>query len=739
MSEGFQRAGLRNPGDSTPSEDRMSTEEALFDEEYYRNRHPDVAKAIVDGRLASGWVHYQRSGRGEGREVRLRADGPEALEDRVDAKKALFDEEYYRNRHPDVAKAIADGRLASGWVHYQRSGRREGRDVRLRVDGPEAVRLVIWDLDETYWKGTVTEGGIQEYIQQNHDIVIELARRGIVSSICSKNDEASILKILAERGILGYFIFPSISWEPKGARLAELIESVQLRPATVMFIDDNPNNRAEAAARVPDLQVEGEAFISKMLFDPRFRGKDDEELSRLAQYKLLETRKRDEKQASGNNEDFLRQCDIRICIEYDIDANIDRAVELITRTNQLNFTKRPLPGNDEEARNLLKAELRFFARQAGLVKVVDKYGDYGFVGFFVTDALREHHVPGAAHRTLRHFCFSCRTLGMFVEQWVYEYLDRPHLNVVGDVLTDLSVPRSIDWIRLVSSISDEATVCEKVAPEIRVYGGCEANVIGVYLKAYSEKFDVLGNFRAGALFVRINSAPLALSMFDRNPQEFHKEAEALGLPLDLTSRDFLSGARTGAAFIFNCGRDAGAGYWYRHKKNGWQIMLEVMASPDIDLHATSEEELRSRLEAQRRFTSEYLHQIYSTAKHIRTCYERVSDLSDAHRLANMRELIERIPGGSKLVILLDHDVTRASDGTLISATFVSRYNALMSSVAKEYPYVATVSFSDAIENDSQIQIGGNHYDRLVYLNMTRCILDAIRRVSTKAQTAALRQ
>jgi predicted enzyme involved in methoxymalonyl-ACP biosynthesis len=49
---------------------------------------------------------------------------------------------------------------------------------------PEAIRLVVWDLDETFWRGTVTEGGITEYIQAHHDIVIELARRGIMSSIC---------------------------------------------------------------------------------------------------------------------------------------------------------------------------------------------------------------------------------------------------------------------------------------------------------------------------------------------------------------------------------------------------------------------------------------------------------------------------------------------------------------------------------------------------------------------------
>src|SRR5579862_7482739 len=195
--------------------------------------------------------------------------------------------------------------------------------------GPrEPVRLVIWDLDETFWKGTLTEGGISEYVQAHHDTVIELARRGIMSSICSRNNPDEVLPILREKSILDYFIFPSISWESKGARLAALVEAVQLRPTTVMFVDDNPSNLAEAVDRVPGIQVEGADFIGRMLNDPRFRGKDDSGLKRLAQYKLLEARKRDERRHSGDNSEFLRACDIRVYIEHDVFSHLDRAVEL---------------------------------------------------------------------------------------------------------------------------------------------------------------------------------------------------------------------------------------------------------------------------------------------------------------------------------------------------------------------------------------------------------------------------
>ncbi|HEY5299128.1 MAG TPA: hypothetical protein VIJ55_00490, partial [Acetobacteraceae bacterium] len=64
---------------------------------------------------------------------------------------------------------------------------------------PEPVRLVVWDLDNTFWDGTLSEGGIA-YRADRAAIVRELAGRGIISSICSKNDFAAVRAILLEDG-----------------------------------------------------------------------------------------------------------------------------------------------------------------------------------------------------------------------------------------------------------------------------------------------------------------------------------------------------------------------------------------------------------------------------------------------------------------------------------------------------------------------------------------------------------
>lgn len=334
----------------------------------------------------------------------------------------------------------------------------------------EAVRLVVWDLDETFWRGTLTEGGITSYVQEHHDIVIALAQRGIVSSICSKNDLGDVQAILAQSGLWDYFVFPSIDWSAKGPRLAGLIEQVQLRPETVLFVDDNPSNRGEAAALVPGLQVADEHLVAGLLDDPRFKGKDDASLSRLAQYKVLEKRSAEKVSHATDVHGFLRNSNIRVEIDYDVDPYLDRIVELINRTNQLNFTKKRLPDDPARAKTDLLAEItRHFTCRAGVVKVVDNFGDYGVVGFWLIDGV------GYGHPQLRHFVFSCRTLGLGVEQWVYEKLDRPYLNVVGDVVSTLDfVP---DWINRNGSGVEETKARALASTDVILRGGCELEVL----------------------------------------------------------------------------------------------------------------------------------------------------------------------------------------------------------------------------------------------------------------------
>jgi FkbH-like protein len=440
----------------------------------------------------------------------------------------------------------------------------------------EAVRMVIWDLDETFWKGTLTEGKIK-FVAEHRDTVVELARRGIVSSICSKNDLTGVRDVLGEHGAWDYFVFPSVDWSPKGQRIANLIEAVQLRAETVLLIDDNPMNLAEAKHYVPRLQVAEPNLIPSLLADPRFVGKDDRGLTRLAQYKLLEARKTDEMASASDNAAFLRSSDIRVSIDYDVEANLDRAIELINRTNQLNFRKnKRLPEDIELARAELRAMLERYDANAGLVRVQDRYGDYGYVGFFL---LTGHRVEGV----LQYFCFSCRILNMGVETWVYRWLGRPHLFGVADVCNDVRTDETPveQWIRL----ADPGAIAGPLAKPMQqlvMRGGCDLAALSHYL-ANSAETAVLELLSVREeRQVRIDhSALLKLALSDLDA-ETERALTAIGYdPVDWTSA--LSHREANATWFLSFWTDSFC-VLYRHKTLGFSVPFFL----PIDPHAVSD-------------------------------------------------------------------------------------------------------------------------------------------------------
>ena len=108
------------------------------------------------------------------------------------------------------------------------------------------VKLMIWDLDETLWKGTLSEENV-ELNRPFIDFINDTLDAGIVHSICSKNDYHKTKDKMQELGIWDLFVFPSIDWTPKGQRVKSIIDQMKLRPENVLFIDDNVQNLQEAA------------------------------------------------------------------------------------------------------------------------------------------------------------------------------------------------------------------------------------------------------------------------------------------------------------------------------------------------------------------------------------------------------------------------------------------------------------------------------------------------------------
>ncbi len=323
------------------------------------------------------------------------------------------------------------------------------------------VKMVIWDLDDTFWKGTLSESGI-EFNHGNAAIVRTLAARGIISSIVSKNDFDAVREILEREGVWEYFIFPSIAFEPKGNRVSDVIKRSALRPENVLFVDDNFNNLEEVRYFNKGIMLASPELIVEILDHPRLRGKPDPELNRLKQYQLIQRKSVDYQSKQLSNEEFLRSSAISISFGFDVDAQFDRIIDLVNRANQLNFTKKRLETKDEiEA---FRLSLNEYGVSTAYISCQDKYGDYGVVGFYLLKKNRKRF-------ELVHFVFSCRTMNMGIEQFVYEYLNQPEITVVPDVAYSLN-SQKVDWIAVKQNADQQNTLIDN-SNKLLLVGGCD--------------------------------------------------------------------------------------------------------------------------------------------------------------------------------------------------------------------------------------------------------------------------
>ncbi|MFA5121375.1 HAD-IIIC family phosphatase [Zavarzinia sp.] len=568
----------------------------------------------------------------------------------------------------------------------------------------EPVRLVIWDLDETFWRGTLSEGGV-ELDPRNVEMVITLAKRGIMSSICSKNDHEAVKAVLVDAGIWDYFIFPSINWEPKGQRIAGLIDDVQLRPASVLFIDDNPMNLNEARHFLPDLQLADEKYIPSILEDQLFRGKDDTKLSRLKQYKLLEVRKAEEKKAGADNTSFLRASDIRVVIDTDIAANLDRAIELVNRTNQLNFTKIRLPEDLEAARNAMRAMIADPTINMGIVSVSDRYGDYGHVGFYAVK-LGNKKKP-----KLQQFCFSCRILNMGVETWLYRKLGSPSMKVVGEVLTDVvGDDRTIDWIaegKAAPKVTTDsgAVRSKKMFNRIVFRGGCEQRALAHYFTKYGESLFGEHNFPRYDIAFRLEHSMYLRHAADGLSEESAQLLYRLGFtPEDLRSELFVEADGPNLAVI-SFWTDARMGM-LKHKESGLLVPYAPLHPGNLDPEKADPKALEAARTVQAEFT-------------------RAGYISEEQFKDNVRVVLSRIPSNTSIAMVLANTYTVGEDGVRKEIPNAAEYNQWVREALVDFPDVLVFDIRDYVENEKEVPTP-THFARPVHFRLAEAIIGRLR-------------
>ena len=339
-----------------------------------------------------------------------------------------FDDRFYDVAklpfHPDATPRVL-ARMADAVAGIVRAG----------------CKLVIVDLDDTLWGGRVGDDGWDgidvaaagkgRHFLRLQSFLKSLLANGTILAIASKNDPAPVKEAFAKRAemMLGLddFAATEIHWEPKSVSVGRILSRLNLSTAGVMFIDDNPVERAEVAARYPELVIPEipddpalrvPMLISTGLFDRRVV--TGEAASRHAMYAENEQRELSLKEA-GNIDDFLSGLGMVLETSFP-EQSRERTLELIHKTNQFNLTTRRY--NWEELSAVTDNGF------AVCYRLKDKFGDNGLISVIAVKADGTN-----AHIDL--WLMSCRVLGRKVEEAIlHDVMERARakglLTLVGE-------------------------------------------------------------------------------------------------------------------------------------------------------------------------------------------------------------------------------------------------------------------------------------------------------------------
>jgi FkbH-like protein len=178
---------------------------------------------------------------------------------------------------------------------------------------------------------------------------------------------------------------------------------VNLLPKSVVFIDDNPVERAAVKAAFPEIRVLGpNPYLWRriLLWSPETQVASITAESAARTEMVQKQVEREEQRQHLSREEFLASLGVRATlseVSSTADRRFPRTLELINKTNQFNTT----------GKRWTLQEFTGFFRDSGrcfVLDVTDRYTAYGIVGVLLVqdDAIVQ-------------FVMSCRVVGMDVE------------------------------------------------------------------------------------------------------------------------------------------------------------------------------------------------------------------------------------------------------------------------------------------------------------------------------------
>ncbi len=293
----------------------------------------------------------------------------------------------------------------------------------LRAETGRVRKCLVLDCDNTLWGGIVGEDGVNGILigtehpgttyREFQLEVLNLYHRGVILGLCSKNNHEDVLEVLRTRNDMvlreEHFAIMRINWQDKVTNLRDIAAELNIGLDSIVFADDSDFEISLVRESLPEVTTlhvpAGRSYENRGLllsggwFDTH--ALTDEDRLRAKMYRA-DAQRKDLAASITDMGDYLKSLEMHLTLASVTEAELDRAAQLCQRTNQVNLTTKRY-SRDELATHMASPNSNLL-----LLRLSDRFGDYGIVGFCLI-------VHSGSVANLDTFLISCRALGRGVE------------------------------------------------------------------------------------------------------------------------------------------------------------------------------------------------------------------------------------------------------------------------------------------------------------------------------------
>ena len=273
-------------------------------------------------------------------------------------------------------------------------------------------KVLALDLDNTLWKGVVSEDGV-DAIEPNELLqrkALMLKECGIVLVALSKNNPEDVAPALRDARMLLHeddFAAMRVNWDAKSLNLSDVARELNVGIDSFVFVDDNPGNRAEMRASLPEVTITPFPPDLSLYFHSAVL--TDEDRMRTAHYKAESLRRKEASRLSLD--DYLRSLNIKNEIHLITEEEFARVAQLAQKTNQFNVCTNRWTEDDVRAFAADSRHAIFTLHSS------DRFGDLGLVAFV-------HATIDGDAAEIVDWVMSCRAMNRRIEFVMEDEVER---------------------------------------------------------------------------------------------------------------------------------------------------------------------------------------------------------------------------------------------------------------------------------------------------------------------------